>query len=162
MNVELLTTIAECAIGFAGFSALAVIIPQLAGIPWHGGMATGLWLMVSWALTAFAFALLPLVLGELGLETGGSLRASSGLLAIAILGQGILASRRDAARGHPLPRIARAARATAIGVAVVMLGNGAGLMPGGHQGWYLLGLLSLFLLAAAPLSVFLAALSSDG
>lgn len=167
MNTELLTTIAECAIAFAGFSALAVIVPQLAGVPWRGEMATGLWLMVSWSLTAFLFSLLPLVMRELGLSAASAFSWSSGLLAVSILSQGALAGIRDRrlarqASGRPPERIVFVARALAITVALVLLLNSFGAAPGSAQGWYLAGLLSLFVLAAVPLSLFLAALGSEG
>jgi hypothetical protein len=163
---ELLSTIAECAIAFAGFSALGVIIPQLAGIPWRGQMATGLWLMVSWSLSAFVFSLLPLVLSELGLSVLRSFSWSSGMLAVAILLQGFLAAYRDRkltrhVTAQPTPRIVFVAGAFAIIVAVVLIADAFGVTPGAQQGWYVAGVLSLFLLAAVPLSVFLSALGSD-
>jgi hypothetical protein len=166
LNVELLTTIAECAIAFAGFSALAVIVPQLAGVPWRGQMATGLWLMVSWSLTAFLFSLLPLVLQELGLDASTALSWSSLVLAVSVLAQGALAGNRDRklARqsvGEPPQRVVHAARILALAVFLMLLVNGFGGLPGAQQGWYLTALLSLFLLAVVPLSLFLAALASD-
>lgn len=160
MPSELLTTIAECAIGFAGFSALVVIIPQLAGEPWRGQMATGLWLMVSWCLTAFVFSLLPLVLVELGLSASKTMRITSGILGVAILVQGGLAGRRD--RGlalsgpvQPTERRILVAASFAISISLLLFLNAAGVLPGSRSGWYLTGLLSLFILAAAPLSLFL-------
>ncbi|MCP5056189.1 MAG: hypothetical protein GY937_05610 [bacterium] len=160
MPSELLTTIAECAIGFAGFSALVVIIPQLAGEPWRGQMATGLWLMVSWCLTAFVFSLFPLVLRELGVQESTALAIASGALGIAILTQGGLAGKRD--RKLALPGAARrterrilVAASFALSISLLLFLNAAGVLPGSRSGWYLTGLLSLFILAAAPLSLFL-------
>jgi hypothetical protein len=166
MPADLLTTIAECAIAFAGFSALAVIIPQLAGVPWRGQMATGLWLMVSWSLSAFFFALLPLVLLQLGVSAHGSVSWSSGTLAAAILVQAALAGNRDRklarqGRAQPTERIVFVAAAFGVLIAAVLILNALGALPGGAAGWYVLGILSLFGLAAVPLSLFLQALGSS-
>jgi len=166
MPIELLTTVAECAIAFAGFSALIVIIPQLAGLPWRGQMATGLWLMVSWSLTAFVFSWLPLVLSEIGVTEANSLSWSSGLLGVAILVQGGLAARRDwklaqSGLAHPVEPPVFGAAGLAILVAGLLLLNAVGVLPGAAHGWYLAALLSLFVLAAVPLSIFLGQLGSD-
>ncbi|MBW2396836.1 MAG: hypothetical protein JRG95_21520 [Deltaproteobacteria bacterium] len=166
MPGELLTTIAECGIGFAGFSALVVIIPQLAGTPWRGQMATGLWLMVSWSLTAFVFSLLPLVVREFGASESEAFAISSGSLGIAIIVQGVLAGSRDrklarAGAARPAERRIVVAAGFAISVSLMLFLNSAGVLPGSRSGWYLAGLLSLFVLAAAPLSLFLEQLDAN-
>ena len=166
MPTELLATLGECAIAFAGFSALAVIVPQLAGIPWRGQVATGLWLMVSWSLTAFLFSWLPLVLSEIGLPEASSLSWSSGLLGVAIVVQGSLAGWRDrklvrSGADYSVEPLVFGAAGLAAFVAVLLLLNAARVLPGAAHGWYLAGLLSLFVLAAVPLSLFLGQLGSD-
>jgi hypothetical protein len=103
---------------------------------------------------------------ELGLSASHSLSWSSGLLGAAILLQGTLAGNRDRrlarrVTGQPTERIVFVAGAFAIVVALMLITNAFGAMPGAQQGWYVAGVLSLFLLAAVPLSLFLAALGSD-
>lgn len=166
MPSDLLTTIAECSIAFAGFSALVVIIPQLAGKPWRGQMATGLWLMVSWCLTACVFSLIPLVLREFGVADDRALAIASGSLGVAMLLQAGLSVSRDrklvrAGAARPPGRRIIVAAGIALATMLVLLLNSAGLLPGPRSAWYASGLLSLFILAAVPLSLFLEELDAN-
>jgi len=107
-----------------------------------------------------------LVLSEIGAEEATSLAWSSGLLGVAILVEGSLAGRRDrklvrAGVAHPTEPLVFGAAGFAILVAMLLVLNAVGVLPGAVHGWYLAGLLSLFVLASVPLSIFLAQLGSD-
>jgi hypothetical protein len=80
--------------------------------------------------------------------------------------QGGLAGRRDrrlkrAGAAYPVERRVVAAACLAILVAVAPILDSAGVLPGSSAGRYLACLLALFVLAAAPLSLFLEQLASQ-
>jgi hypothetical protein len=156
---EILGTLADAAVTLAGFAALVVFLPQIAGTKWEPAMTTGLWLMVTLCFGAFVFSLLPLILAEIGAPDGSAIAASSGLLSVFILLSGGLAGRRDRrlvkkgiAGPPPAPIVANAT----FGLAVVfmLLANAFDVLPGPAGGWYLVGILSLLVMAAVPLGLF--------
>jgi hypothetical protein len=160
---EILGTLAEAAITFAGFSALAVLLPQLSGMEWKPGMTTGVWLMVTLCFGAFVFSLLPLILAEIGMDDGIAIAASSGVLSVFIVLSGGLAGRRDrrlVKEGIVGPPRAPIVANVTFGLAVVLmlLANTLDVLPGSAAGWYLVGILSLLVMAAVPLGVFFYAL----
>jgi hypothetical protein len=156
---EILGTLADAAVTLAGFAALVVFLPQLAGTEWRPGMTTGLWLMITLCFGAFVFSVLPLILAEIGAPDGVAIAASSGLLSVFILLSGGLAGRRDRrlvkegiAAPPPAPIVANATFGLA--VVLMLLANALDVLPGSAGGWYVVGILSLLVMAAVPLGFF--------
>lgn len=163
MPTEVLGTLAEAAITFAGFSALVVLLPQLAGREWEPAMTTGLWLMVTLCFGAFFFSLLPLIIHEIGTDDGIAISVSSGFLSVFILLSGGLAGSRDRhlvregiAGPPPTPIVAN--MALGLVTALMLLANALHFLPGSASGWYVAGILSLLVMAAVPLGLFFFAL----
>lgn len=160
LPADVLGTLAQAAVTFAGFSVLMVALPQLTGRPWLPAMATGLWVMVALSLGAFVFSLLPLVLRELGLEDGRSISVASAGLALFLIATASLGFRRDyrlvraGEAGPPIPPLVVAAVWTTL-LALALWLNAFAVLPGSPTGWYLAALLLTFAQAGVPLAVFL-------
>jgi hypothetical protein len=104
--------------------------------------------------------------GVLGAPESKALAISSGALGVAILIQGGLAGSRDRKlalswKAQPTARRILVAAGFAISISLLLFLNAAGVLPGSRSGWHLIGLVSLFVLAAAPLSLFLQQLDAN-
>ena len=155
MPTEILTTLAEAAIAFAGLSALSMVVAQLASVVWRPDLTTGLWLMIAWSLGAFVFSILPLVLLEFGFAEDvviSLVSAGLGVFYFVVCG---LAFVRDAGllkRGAEAPlRTMIVGGSLGIVVATVMLSNSLSLLPGARNAWYVSGVFGLLIYAMLPL-----------
>ncbi len=148
---ETLSTIAELALGLAGFTGVLVVLGRQPGrFSPAEGFRLAVLLVAS--LSALFLSLVPLVLHDFGLAGAPLWRVSSGLMAISVLCSGALLAR-------PLGRF-RGSESEAYSawvlvvltsgagvVVIVQLINSTGLLWPTGQGSYSLGL--LFLLAGA-------------
>jgi hypothetical protein len=157
LPLELLRTLAETAVGFAGLSALALVVVQLAGVRWQAQMTTGLWLMIAWSLGALVFSVAPLLLAEFGVPPELVVSVASFSLAIFVLAVVGSALRRDTR----LLRSGEPARPP-VGTMITMGGlcaisslalflNAFSWLPGARQAWYVTGVFALFLFGIVPL-----------
>ncbi|MEO6155811.1 MAG: hypothetical protein ABIP16_08815, partial [Thermomonas sp.] len=143
MPIELLTTFAQIAIAFAGLSALALVVVQLAGVEWQAQMTTGFWLLIAWSLGAIVFSLLPLLLLEFGISESWAISVSSSGLGIFILVVTGSALRRDIRilrlriGARPPVKTMVLIGGTAALSAIVMVLNALSLLPGPRTAWYL-------------------------
>lgn len=95
LPAEFLETLAQCAVAYAGLSALSLVVVQLAGVKWQSQMTTGFWLVIAWSLGAFMFSLLPMVVFHFTNSSDYSLSFSSFFLAIYVFVVITSALRRD-------------------------------------------------------------------
>ena len=165
LPLELLYTLAQSAIAYAGLSALALVVVQLAGVRWQAQMTTGFWLLIAWSLGAFVFSVLPLLLAEFNISHDSVISISSSGLAIFVVIVITSALRRDfrlikagasgAARPPVFTMIAMGSICAIMTLALFL--NAFYLLPGPRQAWYITGICSLFLFAIVPLLHLLAA-----
>ena len=155
MPIELLSTLAESSVAFAGLSALSLIVVQLAGVRWRTDMTTGLWLILAWSLDAFIFSVLPLVLVEFDISHEVVVSVCSVLLGLSILviaGGALLRDTRLLKRGGQAPfrtMIGAGGLAGVVGIWLIL--NGLLILPGRQHAWYVGGVFVLFLYAINPL-----------
>ena len=169
LPVGLLSTLAQSAVAYAGLSALALVVVQLAGVKWQAQMTTGLWLIIAWSLGAFVFSIFPIVLAEFNIPAESIITiASVGLGAFTIT---VIASalRRDirilklGAKGTARPPVVFmvSVGSTAILSSLAMFLNALSLLPGPRQAWYITGVCALFLFAIVPLVHLVAAVQLE-
>ena len=158
MPVELLATFAQIAVAFAGLSALALVVVQLAGVKWQAQMTTGFWLLITWSLGAIVFSLLPLLLLQFAISENQTVSICSiflGLFILFVIGSAL---RRDTRilrlkiGAKPPVKTMIFVGGAAILSAVAILLNGLSLLPGHRAAWYLAGVLELLLFAIVPLA----------
>jgi hypothetical protein len=90
---EVLLTLAEIAVAFAGFSSIVAIFQQSSD-PERGSFDLfRFWVMLEFSLAALFFSLLPLPLGFLGLASGVVWSIAGGALIAFVVGHAVLASR---------------------------------------------------------------------
>lgn len=165
LSSELLQTLAQSAVAYAGLSALSLVVIQLAGVQWQAQMTTGLWLIIAWSLGAFVFSIAPLTLVEFGIETTAVVSITSAAMALFVLAVIVSALRRDirliasGATGAARPPVATmvAMGTICVSLAVALLLNAFALLPGSPQAWYVLGVCMLLLFAIVPLAHIVAA-----
>ena len=169
LPVELLSTLAQSAVAYAGLSALALVVVQLAGVKWQAQLTTGLWLIVAWSLGAFVFSVLPIVLGEFDISAQSVISIASIGLGVFILTVIASALRRDvriirlgasgAARPPVFTMISMGCICTISALALIL--NAFSLLPGPRQAWYVTGVCALFLFAIVPLVHLVAAVRQE-
>ena len=81
-GVDVLETIAEVSIAFAGFTSVVAVLGRRAGGDWSEVDLFRLSQMLTSSLSALLFAFLPILLVYLGVPTRLSWAASSGFLAV--------------------------------------------------------------------------------
>jgi len=165
LPVELLTTFAQIAVAFAGLSALALVVVQLAGVRWQAQMTTGFWLLIAWSLGAIVFSIFPVVLLQFGLSDGRTISIASSGLGIFILAVIGSALRRDMRilrlqiGARPPVKTMIVVGGTAIASALSMLLNALSLLPGPRAAWYVSGIFETLLFAIVPLAHLLVEVS---
>ena len=158
MPIELLSTFSQIAVAFAGLSALALVVVQLAGVQWQAQMTTGFWLLITWSLGAIVFSLLPLLLLQFGISESGVVSVCSAILGIFVLIVTGSALRRDTRilrlqiGATPPVKTMMVVGGTAVLSAAAMLLNACSLLPGPHSAWYLAGVFELLVFAIVPLA----------
>lgn len=165
LPTEILETLAQSAVAYAGLSALALVVVQLAGVRWQSQMTTGFWLVISWGLGAFMFSLLPIVIYQFTDSSETSIAISSGLLAIFIFVVISSALQRDirilrsGAKGSARPpaftmiSVGTACYATSL----ILLANAFAWLPAPGSRWYIAALYAMFIYAIVPLFHLVAA-----
>ena len=158
MPIELLATFAQIAVAFAGLSALALVVVQLAGVKWQAQMTTGFWLLITWSLGAIVFSLLPLLLLQFGISEARVVSISSACLGMfifavtgAALGRDIRILRLSLGAKPPIKTMIFVG-GTAILSGIAMLLNALSLLPFNRSAWYLAGVFELLLFAIVPLA----------
>ena len=160
-----LQTLAEVAISLAGFGSLLVVLRRSPESPWSEGESADLLIVVGGSLLVLFFALLPLPLAELGLSADADWRASSALLALALLvAYALVWSRRRrlhrAGIQSSSPRTAAALAQLPLGLAGALLVSAVVRMPAG-AGLYLLALVLTLAASAFPLVALVARLGIE-
>jgi hypothetical protein len=165
LPLELLSTLAQSAVAYAGLSTLALVVVQLAGVRWQAQMTTGFWLVIAWSLGAFVFSVVPLLLAECNISVESVISIASLGLAIFVLAVFASALRRDvrlikagetgSARPPVFTMIAMGLICTILTLTLVL--NAFSLLPGPRQAWYVASVCALFLFAIVPLVHLLAA-----
>lgn len=169
LPVELLSTLAQSAVAYAGLSALALVVVQLAGVKWQAQLTTGLWLIVAWSLGAFVFSVLPILLLEFAIPAQSVISIASVGIGVFILTVIASALRRDiriirlgasgAARPPVFTMMAMGSICTISALASIL--NAFSLLPGPRQAWYVTGVCALFLFAIVPLVHLVAAVRQE-
>ncbi len=165
MPTDLLTTFAQIAVAFAGLSALALVVVQLAGVKWQAQMTTGFWLLITWSLGAIVFSLLPLLLLQFGISEEMTASICSAFLGIFILFVIGSALRRDTrilrlnVGAKPPVKTMVFVGGIAILSAIAMLLNALSILPARRAAWYLAGVFELLLFAIVPLAHLLVEVS---
>ena len=159
LPIELLSTLGQSAVAYAGLSALALVVVQLAGVQWQAPLTTGLWLILAWSLGAFVFSVFPILLVEFDISAEAVISIASIGLGIFILTVIASALRRDvriirlgasgAARPPVFIMISMGCICTISSFALIL--NAFSLLPGPRQAWYVSGVCALFLFAIVPL-----------
>jgi hypothetical protein len=154
---ETLLTMAEVAVAFAGFASLIAILGMR-----QAAAAFDLlryWVMLEFSLAALGFALLPQVLGAIGVGEAVVWRSVSALLALftivhnlvlaVLYVRGIEAVRAAAGQANLL-----AANAVYAAIILSQLGNAFGWLD--HlAGWYVFGLFLVLVVASAHFTLFI-------
>lgn len=169
LPVELLSVLAQSAVAYAGLSALALVVVQLAGVKWQAQLTTGLWLIVAWSLGAFVFSVFPILLLEFAISANSVISIASIGLGIFILTVIASALRRDiriirlgasgAARPPVYTMIAMGCICVVSALALIL--NAFSLLPGPRQAWYVAGVCALLLFAIVPLVHLVAAVRQE-
>jgi hypothetical protein len=148
-TTEVLLTLAEISVAFAGFSSVVAIFQQTASPDGDAFDLFRFWVMLEFSLAALFFSLLPLLLHFLGLSDAAVWSVSGAALIAFLVGHGVF-TRRLIRRGQPQV-VASLTRGLSISGGVVFLTivvsqalNLAGVL-GRSFGPYLLGLLLLLL-----------------
>lgn len=165
MPIELLTSFAQIAVAFAGLSALALVVVQLAGVRWQAQMTTGFWLLITWSLGAIVFSLFPLLLLQFGVSDSRTISISSfglGTFILAVIGSAL---RRDIRilrlqiGAKPPVKTMVIVGGLAILSAILILLNALSLLPGPRAAWYVSGVFAILLFAIVPLAHLLVEVS---
>lgn len=169
LPVQLLSTLAQSAVAYAGLSALALVVVQLAGVKWQAQLTTGLWLIVAWSLGAFVFSVFPILLLEFGISVESIVSVASlglGTFILTVIGSAL---RRDvgiirlgasgAARPPVFTMISMGLVCIASALGLVL--NAFSLLPGPRQAWYVSGVCALLLFAIVPLVHLVAAVRQE-
>ncbi|MEO6366174.1 MAG: hypothetical protein ABIO38_09045 [Luteimonas sp.] len=165
MPSELLAAFAQIAVAFAGLSALALVVVQLAGVRWQAQMTTGFWLLITWSLGAIVFSLLPLLLLEFGISESAVVSICSaclGMFVFVVIGSAL---RRDTRilrlqiGAKPPVRTMMLVGGLAALSAFAMLLNAFFVLPGPRAAWYLAGVFEMLLFAIVPLAHLLVEVS---
>ena len=150
---DTLSTVAEIALGLAGFSGLLVVLGRQPG---HFSLAevARLAAMLVASLSALFLAIIPLVLHDFGLSGASLWRASSSIMGVSILGSAALLARpvrqfRASESRAYSPYILWSVLLGALAVLLVQTANILGLLGSPGAGPYSLGL--LFFLAVGAL-----------
>jgi hypothetical protein len=166
---ELLYTFAQSAVAYAGLSALALVVVQLAGAKWQSQMTTGFWLVIAWSLGAFVFSLMPVVIEQFGLGTEFAVSLSSILLSlfISVVISGAL--RRDirllrsGVVGAAKPPVLTMIFVGSVSylTSILLVANAFSMLPGPTIAWYLASLLETCIFAIIPLVHLVAAVHHE-
>ena len=169
LPIGLLSTLAQSSVAYAGLSALALVVVQLAGVKWQAQMTTGLWLLIAWSLGAFVFSIFPILLAEFKIAAETIISVASFGLGIFIAVVILSALRRDTrilklgaigtARPPVYTMITIGTISTLSSVSQIL--NAFSLLPGPRQAWYCAGIGTLFLFAIAPLVHLVAAVQLE-
>jgi hypothetical protein len=160
---DVLLTIAEISLTFAGFTSLIVVIRGPGRGQWRPIERIAMWLMVGWSLAALFFALLPVLLFHCGLPPALLWGLSSGALGLFILVfSSIMLRRARTARAEPmLPRAGRAFQVSVPLVVVVQLLAAVDLLLPRGPATYLIGVIALLAFAVFPFVAFLSLIGSE-
>lgn len=165
MPIELLATFAQIAVAFAGLSALALVVVQLAGVKWQAQMTTGFWLLITWSMGAIIFSLLPLLLLQFAISEDQTISFCSIVMGLFILFVISGALRRDTrilrqriGAKPPVKTMIFVGVAATLS-SIVMVLNGLSLLLGHRAAWYLAGVFELLLFAIVPLAHLLVEVS---
>ena len=165
LPAEFLSTLAQCAVAYAGLSALSLVVVQLAGVKWQSQMTTGFWLIIAWSLGAFMFSLLPMVVLQFTDSPGFSISFSSFFLAIYVVVVITSALRRDSrilrlgATGAARPPVFTM---ITVGSACyltsgLLIANAFSLLPPSGLAWYVGALFEILFFGIIPLLHIVAA-----
>lgn len=169
LPIELLSTFAQCAVGYAGLSALSLVVVQLAGVKWQSQMTTGFWLVLAWSLGVFLFSLLPVAMVQFGIGSDRAVAICSGLLSLFVVAVISSALRRDTRLLRSgVTGMARPPVFTMITVgsacyltALLLLANAFVLPAATTHAWYVAALLEMFVFAIIPLVHLVAAVHHE-
>jgi len=106
---DVLLTIAEVSIAFAGFASIVAVLGRREGGGWPTEDVDRFWVMIEYSLAALFFAMVPFALYHLGIREPVLWELASALIAVFLLGYAVMVSRRlirhrlaDAIRSHVL------------------------------------------------------------
>jgi hypothetical protein len=131
-------TLAEVAVAIAGFSSLAIVF-RGQNADWQGQDFISLGFAMCWSIGSVFFALLPIILGEFGVDLVAASRvglfciAAYMLLAGAIL---TIARRRVELAGGGSAGLSVSLSLLFAVILLCALGAGSGLLPGSSNGWF--------------------------
>jgi hypothetical protein len=161
-GTDVLLTVSEVAVAFAGFASIVVVFQHRDPAQWSPAIVVRIRTMIEASLSTLFSALLPFVLHHLGLAGSELWAVSSLLLAVAHVTFGVRVARLSAgliSRRQLSRRFSGAVLGVAILIVVVLLLNGTGLGFGPSFGPYLvavtwaLGFSSLMFLRVVVLPV---------
>ncbi len=148
-------TLAEVAVAIAGFSSLAIVFRgQRSG--WQGQDYVSLAFALCWSIGSVFLALLPIVLGEFGLDLASSARIGLYVLSayMLLVGTGLMVVRwRIDAAGGGAMGINPALSAFFALIVLGALAAGSGLLPGPFHGWLAASIALLMAHATAELGL---------
>ncbi|MGH0029325.1 MAG: hypothetical protein ACQGVC_06020 [Myxococcota bacterium] len=150
---DVLFTLAEVAVAFAGFASIVAVFQVRltpAGTPFD---LFRFWVMLAFSLATLLFSLVPFLLHFLGLDDAAVWRVSSVLLGAFVLGNGAFVARLIVKRVPNVvssldPAISIVANLTYLVALLAQAANVLGAWGGPGFGLYLLGLLMILLGAA--------------
>ena len=157
---DVLLTLAEVSIAFAGFSSLIAVVGMRSEAPGESFDLVRYWIMLEFSLAALAFSLLPFVLTFLGVPDTAGWRSLSGLIAVFVVVHNIVLGvmyRRgnEALRRAATPASLVPANIVYAATVASQLGNAFGWLDATF-GWYLFGLALVLVVASAHFIIFIA------
>jgi hypothetical protein len=136
-HTELLSTLAEVSIVFAGFTGVVGMLGLRTDDPGYQGQRFQIGAMIGYSLIAALFSIVPLILSAVGLSDAAAWRLSSVGLLAAMLGWtalGISRSRNLKRSGYrPVRMIQVIMRTTTAFILLILLANAVGFL-GLHAG----------------------------
>ena len=148
-------TLAEVAVAVAGFSSLAIVFRGQRS-PWKGQDYVSLGFAMCWSIGSVFLALLPVVLGEFGIDLATSARVGLFSTAAYMLLVGVILTivrRRIESAGGGAAGLS-IALSILFGVIVIgALAAGSGLLPGPAHGWFAATIALLMAHATAELGL---------
>jgi hypothetical protein len=148
-------TLAEVAVAIAGFSSLAIVFRGRSS-DWSGQDYVSLAFAMAWSIGSVFLALLPIVLGEFGIDLTTASRV--GLFCIVIymvlVGAILTIARQSvASSGGGVARFSLGISLLFITIVTGALLAGFGLLPGPPNGWLVTGIALLMAHATAELGM---------
>jgi hypothetical protein len=156
---DVLLTVAEVSIAFAGFASLIAIFGMRSVSATQTFDLLRYWVMLEFSLAALAFSLLPIILVFVGVSESIVWPGLSGLLAVFVIVHNVVLARlffrgENTVRSAATPGNMVAANLVYAIIGISQIGNALGFLER-QPGWFMFGLFFVLVVAAAHFVLFI-------